>query len=149
MAQQEGQNDGYEHPAQWLDGMLGIIGCENQENHINQKNVNDGADATPWQGHGGESDSNDGGETGEHDRNFPDTEMQTVFRESGMQQDDGRKVDKLRGDEGLHPEPDIRKPSEPFAQAGSGEADQEEDNCEPGGESRCGSGAGFIQAEGG
>ena len=72
-----------------------------------------------------------------------------MFCESGMQQDDGRKVDKLRDREGLHPERGVRKPSEPFAQAGSGEADQEKDNCEPGGESCGGSGAGFIQSKSG
>jgi len=72
-----------------------------------------------------------------------------MFRESGMQQDDGRKVDKLRDHEGLHPERGVREPSEPFAQAGSGEADQEKYNGEPGGDSCCGSGAAFIQSKSG
>jgi len=53
MAQQQGQDDRQQHPAQRLDGMLGIIGGEDQKNHVNQENVNGRAGATAGQRAGG------------------------------------------------------------------------------------------------
>ncbi|HEU0368177.1 MAG TPA: hypothetical protein VFR42_03140 [Candidatus Acidoferrum sp.] len=53
MAQQQGQDDRQQHPAQRLAGMLGIIGGEDQKNHVNQENVNGRAEATAGQRAGG------------------------------------------------------------------------------------------------
>ena len=98
---------------------------------------------------GGQSYSGNGCETYQHNCNFRYTSTQAVFSERGMQQDDCSKVDKLRDNEGLHPERAVGDPSEPFAKAGSGEPNHEEDNREPSRESCCGTRALRIESQGG